>query len=212
MTDTPADDSNSNSTDTGNSEVTVSEPVAQAVESLEEATAEAFAAAVESGDIERAEQIAARVVEGMRRAIAEVESAAESVEELAEEVAENAPTEEAAEKAEDAVDSAREAQDAAEDAERELREEVRDQGGKDQVEGDAVDAAIHEEAIEAKEELPVDAAPAVDAEEEFEQEIADTAEATADTSPPPLITPEAAHPYYRKRKIKVPFTNRTINL
>lgn len=180
-----------------------------AVEKVEESAFDTYKAACEAGDWEAAERVHAATVESLKRAAADVEDAAETVEQIAEEVAADAPEEVAAE-AEAAVESAHEAVEAAQDAQAEVREEQREAGGESVTEPTAVDQAIHENAEEARESVPVEAAPTIDAEESFEQEMADVSEEIAEEPKPPLIAPTADHPYYKKRKVKI--FNRTINL
>lgn len=182
------------------SDAQISEEIGDAVEALEESAVDTFSACVKSGDIEGAERAAAAAVEGMRRAVADVHDAAESVQQVAEETAANAP-EEAAEEAEEAVDSAQEAVEAAEDAEEEIREEQREQGGSEVTEDTAIDQAIHEEAEEAVELTPPEAQPAIEMDEEIAQEVADVTD-----DKPALISPQAEHPYYRRRKLFGRFT------
>lgn len=182
-----------------NSTETVSEGLSDAVEQLEDATVETIRAAVEAGDIEAAERAAAAVLESMRRAVADVSDAGDAVEAVAEEVAEDAPTEDAAEAAEDAVEAAQDASDAVEEVEETLRDEIREAGGGEATEAAAVDHAIHEEAEELTESVPVENAPAIAAEESFTQEVADVEQAAPERQE--LIAPEPSHPWFKKRKI-----------
>jgi hypothetical protein len=83
-----------------------------------------------------------------------------------------------------------------------VREEVRESGGGDVVEAEAVQEEIHREAEEVREEVPAEEIPAVDVAEtvaEVEAEIVDTPEEPK----PPLIPPESSHPYFRKRTVTV---------
>lgn len=187
----------------------ISGELGDAVEKVEDSAFETYKAACEAGDWESAERVHAAVVEDLKRAAASVEDAAEAVEQVAEEVAADAP-EEVSDAAESAVESAHEAVEAAHDAQAEVREEQREAGGETETESVAVDQEIHEDAIEAKESTPVEVAPTIDAEESFEQEMADMSEAVVEEPTPPLIAPTADHPYYRKRKVKM--FGRTIEL
>lgn len=182
----------------------ISGELGSAVEKVEESAFDTYKAACEAGDWEAAERVHAATVESLKRAASNVEDAAETVEQIAEEVAADAPKE-VAEEAEQAVDSAHEAVEAAQDAQAEVREEQREAGGESVTEPTAVDQAIHEEAEEAIESAPVEATPAIQAEESFEQEIADvtSVEDAAPEPAPALIAPTADHPYYRKRRVKM---------
>jgi hypothetical protein len=97
------------------------------------------------------------------------------------------------------VESAQEAVEAVEEAEATVREEVREQGGSDSVEAEAVAEEIHQEAEEVREEVPVQQVPTVNAEEEIAQEVA--ASVTPAEEKPALIPPEADHWFYKKRKV-----------
>lgn len=189
----------------------ISSELGDAVEKVEESAFDTYKAACESGDWEAAERVHAATVESLKRAAADVEDAAETVEAVAEEVAADAP-EDVAEAAETAVESAHEAVEAAHEAQAEVRDEQREAGGESVTEPTAVDQAIHEDAEEAIESTPVEAAPAIQAEEDFQQGMADIAE-VEDAAPepaPPLIAPTADHPYYRKRTVKI--FGRSINI
>lgn len=185
----------------------VANAIGDAVKSLEGAAAKAVQACADAGDPERAHRIAAAVTEALDRVVAEIDNTAETVEEAAEEVAEEAPPEESAQ-AEQAVDEAQEAQESAEDAEEALRDQTRELGGGEVTEAAAVDEEIHQSAEEVAETLPVESAPAVAAEESFEQEMADIEQAAPER--PDLIAPVAEHPYYRKRSVS--FFGKKINL
>lgn len=192
------DNGTSTATDKGG-ESSVADAFGDAVRQIEDATQKAAQAAADCGDTEAAHRIAAAVVEAVDRSLADLATAAEAVEQVAEEVAEEAAPGPEAEAAEEAVEAAHDAGEAVEEAEAEVREEQREQGGGEVTEAVAVDQAIHQEAEEVKEELPVEAAPVVDAVEEVEQEIADAQVADV----PPLIAPEPSHPYYRERKLSI---------
>jgi hypothetical protein len=194
-----ADDTGTTENSNSEGESTVSDAIGEAVRKIEAAARKAVDAAVKSDNPEAAQRIAAATIEGVDRAVDDLETVAESIEQVAEEVAEDATPGADAEAAEEAVEAAREAGEAVEDAEAEVREEQREQGGGEVTEAVAVDQAIHAEAEERIEERPVEDAPVVEAVEEVEQEIADV----QSDAPPPVIAPEAAHPYFKKRKVKV---------
>lgn len=185
-------------TNTENGTTDVSGTLGDAVEAVEDATVEAYKAAIEAGDLEAAERVHAAVTESLRRAVADVEDAAETVEQVAEEVAADAPAE-AAEAAEDAVEAAHDAAEAVDEAAAEIRAEQREAGGAEVTEDQAIHQEIHEAAEDVIESSPVEVQPVVEATEDFEHEMAESVPESNER--PPLIKPEAEHPYYRKRKI-----------
>lgn len=180
----------------------ISGELGDAVEAVEQSAFETYKAACDAGDWEAAERVHAATVESLKRAAADVEDAAESVEQIAEEVAADAPDEVEAQ-AEAAVEAAHDAVEAAHDAQAEIRDEQREAGGETVTESVAVDQAIHETAEDATESLPVEAAPVIDADESFEQEIADIQTESVSEPTPPLIAPTADHPYYKQRTVKI---------
>lgn len=188
----------------------ISGELGDAVEAVEQSAFETYKAACDAGDWEAAERVHAATVESLKRAAADVEDAAETVEQVAEEIAADAP-EEVEAQAEAAVESAHEAVEAAHDAQAEVREEQREAGGEGETEGTAVEQSIHEDAEDATESTPVEAAPAIDAEEGFQQDMAAIQSDEPAAEPvPPLIAPAADHPYFKKRSVKM--FGRTINL